>query len=54
MRSTELASLAAALRSDPARAERVADLLESLAADMAEAEAQPVPAELRHPEVRRH
>jgi hypothetical protein len=52
MRSTEIANLAAALRSNPAQASRVADLLETMAAEVAEAEAQPVPAELRHPEAR--
>lgn len=54
MHSTELSRLAAALRADPACGERVAVLLDSLAADAAEAEARPVPAELRQPERRPH
>lgn len=52
MRSTELATLAAALRADPACAARVAANLESMAAEAAEIEAQPVPVGLRDPEPR--
>ena len=47
MRSTDLAHLAAALRADPARAERVAAILADMAAEVAELEAQPVPRDLR-------
>jgi hypothetical protein len=54
MRSTEIATLAAALRANPDCAARVAAILESMAAEVAELEAQPVPACLREPESARH
>jgi hypothetical protein len=47
MQSVELLALATALRMNPAAAARVADNLESMAAEAAEMEAQPVPAGLR-------
>lgn len=52
MHATEIAGLAAALRATPQHAARIADRLEALAAELAEREAMPVPAELRAPEIR--
>lgn len=50
MRSNDIATLAAALRANPESASRVASILDSIAAEVAEQEAQPVPAGLREPE----
>lgn len=47
MRPDEFAHLAAALRADPACAARVAAILDDMAAEAAEREAQPVPRDLR-------
>jgi len=47
MHSVELRNLAEHLRRHPEHAERVADRMDALAAEAAEAEALPVPAEQR-------
>jgi len=52
MRSTDIATLAAALRANPESASRVAAILDSIAAEQAEIEAQPVPVGLREPAAR--
>lgn len=47
MHAAEIAALAATLRAHPERAARVADNLDTIAGELAQREALPVPAELR-------